>query len=157
MSLGVQMLGATECVVHLDLQLVEEVLGNVLSNACDHARSEVDVTFAAPPMGDEPPAPQEAPGREDACPDRSASAGAVLLTLTVADDGPGFSPEALARGCDPYFGERRSAEHFGLGLHIARTLARRHGGDVVLANREEGGARIALTFAVDPDPSESPA
>ena len=156
-SLGFQMLGATECVVHLDLQLVEEVLGNVLSNACDHARSEADVTFATPPMGDEPTAPQEAPGREDACPDRAASAGAVLLTLTVADDGPGFSPEALARGCDPYFGERRSAEHFGLGLHIARTLARRHGGDVMLANREEGGARIALTFAVGPDPSESPA
>lgn len=156
-SLGFQMLGAAERVVHLDLQLVEEVLGNVLSNACDHARSEADVTFTAPPMGDEPTAPQEAPGGEDACPDRAASAGVALLTLTVADDGPGFSPEALARGCDPYFGERRSAEHFGLGLHIARTLARRHGGDVMLANREEGGARIALTFAVGPDPSESPA
>lgn len=156
-SLGFQMLGAAERVVHLDLQLVEEVLGNVLSNACDHACSEVDVTFATPPMGDEPTAPQEAPGGEETCPDRAASAGAALLTLTVADDGPGFSPEALARGCNPYFGERRSAEHFGLGLHIARTLARRHGGDVALANREEGGALIALTFAVGPDPSESPA
>ncbi|HEX3984765.1 MAG TPA: ATP-binding protein, partial [Acidisoma sp.] len=34
----------------------------------------------------------------------------------------------------------------GLGLPIARDIARAHGGDLVLANRPEGGARVTLTL-----------
>ena len=42
--------------------------------------------------------------------------------------------------------ESRSRETggIGLGLAIARTIARGHGGDITLANRAEGGLRVTL-------------
>lgn len=119
----------------IDMQLVEEVLGNLLGNACDHARSKVAVSvdLLQPKQG-------------------SLAAGArgdVCLELVVADDGRGFTAEALHHGCDPFYSEAKSAEHFGLGLNIARTLARLHGGAVELGNLEGGGACVTATFAVD--------
>ena len=119
----------------IDMQLVEEVLGNLLGNACDHARSKVAVSvdLLQPKQG-------------------SLAAGArgdVGLELVVTDDGRGFTAEALHHGCDPFYSEAKSAEHFGLGLNIARTLARLHGGAVELGNLEGGGACVTATFAVD--------
>lgn len=119
----------------IDMQLVEEVLGNLLGNACDHARSKVAVSvdLLQPKQG-------------------SLAAGArgdVCLELVVTDDGRGFTAEALHHGCDPFYSEAKSAEHFGLGLNIARTLARLHGGAVELGNLEGGGACVTATFAAD--------
>lgn len=119
----------------IDMQLVEEVLGNLLGSACDHARSKVAVSvdLLQPEQG-------------------SLAAGArgdVRLELVVTDDGRGFTAEALHHGCDPFYSEAKSAEHFGLGLNIARTLARLHGGAVELGNLEGGGACVTATFAVD--------
>ncbi|WP_417047133.1 sensor histidine kinase [Enorma massiliensis] len=119
----------------IDMQLVEEVLGNLLGNACDHARSKVTVSvdLLQPEQG-------------------SLAAGArgdMRLGLVVTDDGRGFTAEALHHGCDPFYSEAKSAEHFGLGLNIARTLARLHGGAVELGNLEGGGACVTATFAVD--------
>ena len=108
----------------LDLPLVEEVLDNLLSNACVHASSIV--TF-----------------------DMMVDAG--VLTLVVTDDGPGFTPEALHRGCDPFFSENKSAEHFGLGLNVSSVLCGLHGGKIALTNAETGGARVIATFDVRPD------
>ena len=119
----------------IDMQLVEEVLGNLLGNACDHARSKVAVSVDLL---------QSKQG--------SLAAGArgdVCLELVVTDDGRGFTAEALHHGCDPFYSEAKSAEHFGLGLNIARTLARLHGGAVELGNLEGGGACVTATFAVD--------
>lgn len=108
----------------LDLPLVEEVLDNLLSNACAHAVSSV--TF-----------------------DMMVDAG--ILTLVVTDDGPGFTPEALHRGCDPFFSENKSAEHFGLGLNVSSVLCGLHGGEIALTNAETGGARAIATFDVRPE------
>lgn len=108
----------------IDLPLVEEVLDNLLSNACVHASSIV--TF-----------------------DMMADAG--VLTLVVTDDGPGFTPEALHRGCDPFFSENKSAEHFGLGLNVSSVLCGLHGGKIALTNAETGGARVIATLDVRPD------
>ena len=108
----------------IDLPLVEEVLDNLLSNACVHASSIV--TF-----------------------DMMVDAG--VLTLVVTDDGPGFTPEALHRGCDPFFSENKSAEHFGLGLNVSSVLCGLHGCKIALANAETGGARVIATFDVRPD------
>lgn len=108
----------------IDLPLVEEVLDNLLSNACVHASSIV--TF-----------------------DMMVDAG--ILTLVVTDDGPGFTPEALHRGCDPFFSENKSAEHFGLGLNVSSVLCGLHGGEIALTNAETGGACAIATFDVRPE------
>src|SRR5690606_35052500 len=72
--------------------------------------------------------------------------------ITVEDTGPGFSPE----DCSRLFGrfQRLSAKptggesSTGLGLSIVRRLAELHGGTVVAANREGGGALLTLHLPI---------
>lgn len=72
--------------------------------------------------------------------------------IEVRDDGPGVSPEDLDRLFEPFFrGERsrnRDTGGIGLGLASARAVARAHGGDLVLRNREEGGLAARVTLPV---------
>lgn len=75
--------------------------------------------------------------------------------ITVEDNGPGIPAPELERVFDPFFRleQSRSLETggHGLGLSIARTIIRAHGGDISLSNRDEGGLRatIAIPFADD--------
>ncbi len=74
----------------------------------------------------------------------------ALLTLTVQDEGPGLPEDALERAFEPFFrieaSRSRDTGGTGLGLGIARNIARGHGGDVVLRNREDGGLEASLTL-----------
>jgi signal transduction histidine kinase len=74
--------------------------------------------------------------------------------VSVADGGPGIPPERLADVFDPFvrLETSRSKETggVGLGLTIARGIARKHGGDVTLANRPEGGLLATLSLPVAP-------
>lgn len=110
----------------VDLPLVEEVLDNLLSNACSHARECVAVLVCA-------------------------EGGA--LDVCVTDDGDGFTPEALHRGCDPFYSENKSSEHFGLGLNISHVLCGLHGGSLDLSNAEQGGARVRAHFDIEGEQS----
>ncbi len=70
------------------------------------------------------------------------------VRIAVEDEGPGIPPEMMERAFEPFFRLEgsRSPETggIGLGLAIARTIARSHGGDLRLANRAEGGLRAEL-------------
>ena len=70
------------------------------------------------------------------------------ITVTIDDDGPGIPEAEQDRMFLPYErldGSRNSETGgVGLGLSIARTIARAHGGDVTLANRSGGGLRVVL-------------
>jgi len=72
------------------------------------------------------------------------------LLIFVDDDGPGIPATELERVFDPFYRleESRSLETggHGLGLSIARTIIRAHGGDISLANLEQGGLRAAITI-----------
>jgi signal transduction histidine kinase len=72
------------------------------------------------------------------------------LTLRVLDDGPGIPEAQLERAFEPFYrGEAsrsRETGGFGLGLGIARNIARAHGGDLILNNRPEGGLAAILTL-----------
>ncbi len=138
----------------VDRSLVEEVLDNLLSNACGHAGERIEVSLAledAPVAPGADPAGDAAAPAPDGCRQDGSGMGEGprrLLALRVSDDGPGFTPEALRRGCEPFFGEAKSAEHFGLGLNIVQTLARLHGGAVELANADGRGAVVTVRFEV---------
>ncbi len=72
------------------------------------------------------------------------------LTIRVLDDGPGIPEEQLEQAFEPFFrGEAsrsRETGGTGLGLGIARNIARAHGGDLVLRNRAEGGLEAILSL-----------
>ena len=73
-------------------------------------------------------------------------AGDPYATVTVADDGPGFSAEALSRAYDPFYSTSESG--LGLGLPQARTLVEAMGGQIHLRNGEKGGVvELSLPLA----------
>jgi signal transduction histidine kinase len=68
----------------------------------------------------------------------------------VLDRGPGIPEGELERVFDPFYrleGSRsRSTGGSGLGLGIARNIARAHGGELTLRNRPGGGLEARLTL-----------
>jgi len=72
---------------------------------------------------------------------------AVGDAIEVLDEGPGIAPdeaEAVFERFHRGAAGRRAPGGTGLGLTIARALARRWAGEVTIANRIEGGARAVL-------------
>jgi signal transduction histidine kinase len=72
------------------------------------------------------------------------------LTIRIHDDGPGIPEALLERVFDPFYrleGSRsRDTGGSGLGLNIARNIARAAGGDVSLRNRPEGGLEALVVL-----------
>jgi signal transduction histidine kinase len=60
----------------------------------------------------------------------------------VENTGPALSPPVVTRLGEPFFTTKPRGT--GLGLAIAGTIARAHGGDVVLAENAPGKVRFEL-------------
>ena len=86
--------------------------------------------------------------------------GTVTLTIskadgdvafTVADTGPGFTPEALHKAGQFLYTDaaRPGNGHQGLGLYLARSVARAHGGNLIVSNVPAAhGARTELRLPI---------
>ncbi len=98
-------------------QDLEEMLGNLIDNACKWARARVRVRC------------EKAAGR---------------LVLTVEDDGPGLSAEQRSQVGER--GERldESVPGSGLGLAIVRDISRLYGGFFALGDSSLGGVQARL-------------
>jgi signal transduction histidine kinase len=103
--------------VGAEAEVVERVLAPLLDNAGRHARSRVTI-------------------------DAGRSAGRVVVR--VRDDGPGFADEEAEAIFEPGHGTADEHGGAGLGLALARRLARSAGGDVTAASSAAGA-----TFLVD--------
>lgn len=115
---------------------VTRAASNLLSNACEHARSRVSLDVRVGPSG---------------------VGGGHDLVVRVADDGAGFSPAALAHGTERLYtddsartGRLGPGAHHGLGLAIADEVARAHGGTLALSNAEGSGAVATLRLPLGP-------
>ena len=68
-----------------------------------------------------------------------------VMTVTICDDGSGFSPLVLAQAGQPWNTSRPGqGGHRGLGLFIARTLLESIGGSVYFGNAVGGGGNVEL-------------
>jgi signal transduction histidine kinase len=76
--------------------------------------------------------------------------GAERVVIRILDEGPGIPEKEIERAFEPFFrGEisrSRETGGTGLGLGIARNIARGHGGELSLRNRPEGGLEATLTL-----------
>jgi signal transduction histidine kinase len=72
------------------------------------------------------------------------------LQICVRDQGPGIAEAELERVFEPFYrveaSRNRATGGSGLGLTIARNIARAHGGDLVVKNRAGGGLEAVLTL-----------
>jgi signal transduction histidine kinase len=112
---------------------VDRIVTNLIVNALDHAHRAVSVEVSSNDTGH---------------------------CLTVADDGPGFPADLLARVFDRFIrgDSARGRGGTGLGLAIVAALARSLGGEVHAGNGPPlGGARVEVTLpAAQPATSHTP-
>jgi two-component system osmolarity sensor histidine kinase EnvZ len=75
-----------------------------------------------------------------------------FITINVDDDGPGIAPEHREDVFRPFYrlDDARNQDEggAGLGLAIARDIARSHGGDVSLGTSAMGGLRASVRLPV---------
>ncbi|QDC08646.1 response regulator [Oceanicola sp. D3] len=120
MALRLDIAADLPTVLHLDAGALDRVLANLLSNAFKYADWGEVVLSVDMRSGDE-------------------------LRFRVRDQGPGFSDAALARlferGGRPG-GQTKPGS--GLGMHIAKEIATRLGGQLQVSNSSEGGAEVSL-------------
>jgi signal transduction histidine kinase len=125
MVIAIERLG--DDVVRVEQQDLEEMLGNLLDNACKWARRRIDVTSRRVPCG--------------------------MVTIIVDDDGAGLSGGAAM----PSRGVRldESVPGSGLGLAIVQDLAGLYGGILTLDGSPSGGLRAELTLPATPSDPET--
>ncbi|ACG72116.1 integral membrane sensor signal transduction histidine kinase [Anaeromyxobacter sp. K] len=107
-----------------DPRKVKQILVNLVQNALDASPAGAAVELEATPV---------------------RGGGARIL---VQDRGPGLDPAVRDAAFSPGFTTKASGS--GLGLTIARSLARQHGGDLVLSPRTGGGMVAELTLPATP-------
>jgi signal transduction histidine kinase len=102
---------------------LDEMLGNLLDNACKWARARVAIDA------------RTIPGAPDSLP---------LIEITVDDDGAGLAPELRAAVLQRGVRADEAAPGSGIGLAIVRELAELHGGSITLDRAPLGGLRGVL-------------
>jgi signal transduction histidine kinase len=75
---------------------------------------------------------------------RTARDGATTVAVAVQDSGTGIDEKDTDRIFQPFYTTK--AEGLGMGLTIARTIVDAHGGRLVAANNEHGGATVHFTL-----------
>ena len=106
-------------IVRMQREDLDEILGNLLDNACKWATSRIVV---------------------------AASHAAGVLTLTVEDDGPGLPVELRSAVLERGVRADQAAPGSGLGLAIVRDLAELYGGSVALEESPWGGLRVRVVL-----------
>ena len=77
-----------------------------------------------------------------------------VVRVAIADRGPGIPEEMREQVFEPFFrlepSRNRETGGTGLGLAVARTAIRRHGGEITLYPREGGGLVVEVTLPKSP-------
>jgi signal transduction histidine kinase len=79
----------------------------------------------------------------------STTLSAEFTRIDIMDDGRGFTPAALHHAMDPFYTTKDTGT--GLGLSISFEIVKAHGGELLLANREGGGAVASVRLPLDRD------
>jgi two-component system sensor histidine kinase KdpD len=114
------------CLVRVDAVLIEQVLINLLENACKYTPtgSPIDII---------------------------TEFSAHMLKVTVADRGPGIPLGEEEKLFDKFYRVHREGTQsgVGLGLAICKAVIIAHGGVIGASNRQDGGAQFFFLLPVD--------
>lgn len=127
-DLSLNTLPAGQPPVTVDPTRIEQILGNLISNALRYTPEGGWIRLSLAPEGER------------------------AIRVTVRDSGPGIPEDALVHIFERFYradkARSRAEGGSGLGLSIARQLAESHQGSLTAANHPEGGAVFTLTLPV---------
>lgn len=107
-----------------DADQLTQVFRNIIENAADATAGTGQLTVRTSPQGDS------------------------QIRIEFHDDGPGIQPEALAQLFEPFYTTKPPGQGTGLGLAVARGIAKMLRGDITAENTPEGGALFTVTLPV---------
>ncbi|HZJ31352.1 MAG TPA: sensor histidine kinase [Vicinamibacterales bacterium] len=115
--------------VRVQREDLDEMLGNLLDNACKWARSRVliESTQAVNEVS-------------------NVESGSSRILVTVDDDGPGLAADMREKVLQRGVRADEQAAGSGLGLAIVRDLAEVYGGSIALSDSPLGGLRASLAL-----------
>ena len=114
--------GGADAVFRGEAQDFEEMMGNLMDNACKWANSAVSVLI-------------------------TGGANGEALVIMVDDDGPGLTPEERAGALQRGVRLDETTPGTGLGLSIVTEVAELHHGTFELGTSASGGLRAELRFS----------
>jgi len=103
-----------------DADQLEQVLVNLIMNACDACDEGGQIRVSA-----------SVPGSDQ-------------IKVDVSDDGCGIPAEHLNAIFDPFFTTKKRGEGTGLGLTVAASIARNHGGSLTVSSTPGRGTTFSL-------------
>jgi len=85
---------------------------------------------------------------DDERPEVTLSARALdgHVRISVADNGPGMSPEQAARVFEPFYSTKKAQGGTGLGLAIASDIIKAHGGSLTVESSPRRGSTFVITL-----------
>lgn len=110
-----------ERIVRISTVTVFRIIENVVQNACHYSKEKVCVELALE---------------------------GEYFTMTVTDDGRGFSEKSISKAFFPYYREEEKENHYGMGLAVCKILSEKHGGDISLSNAENKGAKVFVKLKI---------
>jgi CheY-like chemotaxis protein len=87
----------------------------------------------------------------------SIERGDGKIAFVFADDGPGISPENMAKIFDPFFTTKRPGGGTGLGLAICTAIVKEHGGSIEVQSTPGKGAEFRVWLPEVVEESSAPA
>ncbi len=125
----IQVLEHSDCTVQGNQELIYRAIENIVRNAIRYTRQDTVVELRI------------------SCQER---AGVRMVTLDVADSGPGIPETELENIFRPFYrvdaARQPDTGGFGVGLAIADRAVRLHHGEVRARNRPEGGLTVSLSL-----------
>lgn len=121
--------------VSVDRMQIQQVLLNVLRNACEALADALERRITIETGGGETGPGEIGPAKPD-----PGDAGS--LVIVVSDTGPGLPPDMLDRPFAPFVTTK--PDGLGIGLAISSAIVRAHDGRLSADNAAEGGARFRI-------------
>ena len=112
--------------IHGDFQKIEQVVINLLTNACqalDNRNQRIEVIL-------------------------SGSHAEKHVTLTIKDEGCGMSPDIVQHIFDPFFTTKRNTGGTGLGLAISYSIIKDHHGTLSVESQVGIGTTFRMTLPI---------
>lgn len=113
-------------VIKGDQRLMEQVLSNLMDNACKYSGNDIDVKISTFAKDDK-------------------------AYIIVSDNGPGISKEHIPRIFERFYridSSREASRGTGLGLSIVKHIIAKHGGRIWLESQEESGSHFVIELPI---------